>query len=247
MYKLLLFILILPVLLFSCGEAQDASVAYTNGVYEGIFDHFDSHGWKATLVLTIEEGRLVSAKYEYIDRNGAYKSANEGYAAAMKGHSGTTPAEASAELEKQLVAKQNALIDGVTGATHTSHTFKDMAEALLMKAESGDTDVMVFQAYDEVKQGKDAADERGYTAELFLGYTNGELVTVYYNEVGADGSGKAGNESYNSMMADKSGITWDDALKTIITAYKEGGAPVDAVSGATGLSKRFNSLVDMVD
>lgn len=242
MYKMFVFILIIPFLLFSCG--QESSVVYENGVYEGIFDHFDSHGWKAALVLTIEDGRLVSAKYDYVDRTGAFKRDNKDYASAMKNHSGTTPTAAAAELEKQLLASQTALIDGVSGATHSSHTFKDMAEVLLMKAESGDTDIMIFQAYDDVQQVKDSADERGYTAELFLGYTNGDLVTVYYNEVGTDGIGKAGNEEYNSRMAEKTGIRWDDALKTIISSYKESGTAVDAVSGATGLSNRFNSLLE---
>lgn len=247
MRNTLAMLLFLTFFLFSCSGETEIDSVFKDGVYTAEFDHFDSHGWKAVLELKIDEGRIVSALYDYKNRAGDLKRNNEWYADTMKAKSGVTPAEAAVELERQLIESQSTSIDGVSGATHSSHTFIDMVKVLLVHAEKGDLQKKVFQSYDKVKQAKDDPDSRGYTAELFLGFNNEKLETVYYNEVNSSGVGKLGNDNYNSMMAEKSGIRWDDALSEIIADYKENGAPVDAVSGATGLYQRFNALVDKAE
>lgn len=58
------------------------------------------------------------------------KSFDPEYAANMKDKSGATPLDAYNNLQQSLVSKQNPdNVDAVTGATHSSDTFKDLAKS----------------------------------------------------------------------------------------------------------------------
>jgi major membrane immunogen (membrane-anchored lipoprotein) len=51
----------------------------------------------------------------------------------MKSISGTSPAEASAVMVKSFIAAQNAEIDDVAGATHSTDNFRALARRFLSR------------------------------------------------------------------------------------------------------------------
>ncbi|WP_313467252.1 FMN-binding protein, partial [Carnobacterium sp.] len=80
----------------------------------------------------------------YLDKDGNLKSEDEEYQKAMKEKSGTGPAEYIPELNAELVAKGDpADVEVVTGATHSSESFKKYAQQLVDAAKEGKTETIM--------------------------------------------------------------------------------------------------------
>ncbi len=224
------------------GGAKDAAL-YTTGTYTAAYDARDSHGWKPVLEIVIEKGKIVSATFDYVNAAGKLKSQDEGYATMMKSISGTSPAEASAVMVKSFIAAQNAEIDDVAGATHSTDNFRALARAILEQAKTGNTQPVVLSMNDTYT-AEDEADERGYKAKIMVTYENGRIVKVVYDEFDKDGNPKRTNEAYNTSMKAKSGTSWTEAAvmleAALVSAQTVDG--VDTVTGATHETERFKSL-----
>jgi major membrane immunogen (membrane-anchored lipoprotein) len=87
---------------------------------------FDERGWKAELTLTYEGDKIVKVEYDEVNKDGAKKSADEGYSKAMKDAKGISPAEAYTKLAE--TALKDGSIATVTGATTAANSFKALFE-----------------------------------------------------------------------------------------------------------------------
>lgn len=126
-------------------EAKTTS-KFKDGTYKAEASDFDGHGWKATHTITVKGGKITETKFDYVNKDGKLKSADEAYNKNMKEKSKISSNEAIDKLNVQLVALQNASkVETVTGATHTSSEFKQSAELLLKAAAEGKTDVIKFK------------------------------------------------------------------------------------------------------
>lgn len=123
-------------MLAGCGNKN----ALKDGKYKAEYDKEDTRGWKAFTEIEVKDGKIVSANYDYVNKDGKLKSKDAEYNKAMKDKSGTSPAEYAPALGKALVDKQDpSKVDKVTGATHSSDAFKEMAKKLIdEKAKKGD-------------------------------------------------------------------------------------------------------------
>jgi major membrane immunogen (membrane-anchored lipoprotein) len=125
------------------GDTATAIVnLYEDGVYKVEAEDFDSHGWKPTLELTIKDHNIAGVDFDYVNPDGKLKSTDEEYKAAMEAQSGTYPEKYMAELEQQLIDKQQiGAVDAISGATHSSENFHALVEyALDDLAEIGQTE-----------------------------------------------------------------------------------------------------------
>jgi len=148
-----LFALALLVFLQSCGgESQEtdsgqaaaparvrSEVQYSDGICRVTYDSPDARGWRPELEIQVRGGMVVTANFDYVNLEGAYKSQDIEYAASMSSVAGITPQEAFEALITDLIEYNDGNVDTVTGATSSSRKFREMAQAALAKAVNGDT------------------------------------------------------------------------------------------------------------
>ncbi|MDK2788499.1 MAG: hypothetical protein PWP07_1744 [Epulopiscium sp.] len=114
--------------------AADAAGALKDGTYtaEG---EYDERGWKPVITIEVKDGKIAAVDYDEVNEEGASKQADEDYNKRMKEKVNIGPAEAFPQLEAALVEKQDVdAVDAVTGATHGSESFKEMAKKALEAA-----------------------------------------------------------------------------------------------------------------
>ena len=117
-----------------CGNKEEAKEA---GLKDGTYtqkSEADERGYVSSIEIEVKDGKIAKVKYDEANDKGS-KLADADYNAMMKEKSGSNPEEAFPALEKALVEKQDvAAVDAVTGATHTSESFKTLTEKALAEA-----------------------------------------------------------------------------------------------------------------
>jgi major membrane immunogen (membrane-anchored lipoprotein) len=104
----------------------------TPTTYTASADAFDARGWKPELTLTYEGDKIVKIEYDEVNKDGLKKSADEGYATAMKADKGLTPAIVGTKLAETTLSDNK--VTTISGATTTSNSFKTLYEkAIAMK------------------------------------------------------------------------------------------------------------------
>lgn len=104
-----------------------------DGVYRAS-SPYDAFDYNHTITLEIKNGKLIGVNYDEIHRNGHSKRDDTDYAKSMK-MAGTTPDSAYANMEKQLLEKQDLTqVDAVSGATYSKFRFTYAGYLALMKA-----------------------------------------------------------------------------------------------------------------
>lgn len=107
-----------------------------DGVYTGE-SPYDAHDYKHRVTLEIKDEKIRSVDYDEIHASGKSKQEDEAYCREMS-VTGTTPAQAFPNMEKQLVEKQDvSRVDAVTGATYSLYRFRYAVMVALMKAHLG--------------------------------------------------------------------------------------------------------------
>jgi major membrane immunogen (membrane-anchored lipoprotein) len=125
--------------LAGCGSKEASGGTLKDGVYKVEYEAFDTHGYKPQLEVTVAGGKITAAKYDEVMQDGSFKSKDAKYNEKMKEGSKTNPEKAFPELVQQIVTKQSAEVDGVSGATASSTTFKALAKKAVEMAKKGDT------------------------------------------------------------------------------------------------------------
>ncbi|MDA3851310.1 MAG: FMN-binding protein [Spirochaetaceae bacterium] len=243
MKKALILFILLPLLFLACEKKADDDAAFQDGVYKGEYANFDGHGWKPQLEITVEDGDITQANWDYVNPQGDLKSQNEQYASIMQNVSGTTPAKAKEELEKMLLDGQSADVDVVTGATHSSEFFEELAGAILAQAATGDKS-LVSLPMNGTYSAEDEFGSHGWKATLSVTFEDEKIVAVDFQEVDEEGAIKSESEEYATNMEPVSGTTpakAEEELEAQLLAAQS--ADIDGVTGATGSSTRFIALV----
>ncbi|MGY3778310.1 FMN-binding protein [Isobaculum melis] len=120
-------------------KESKVAVELKDGEYKLEEKKYDDKGWKAEFGITVAEGKITKSTFDYVNEEGKLKSEDKDYQEMMEKQAGTGPADFIPELNDALVKEQSADVDAVTGATHTSESFKEYAQKLIDAAEKGDT------------------------------------------------------------------------------------------------------------
>lgn len=102
----------------------------------------DERGWKHVFTLVVKDGKVTESKYDMTNADGKLKSEDADYNKAMADKAGVSFADAVKKLNEELVAKQSADVEVVSGATNTTDAFKTYAAKLLQAAKLGATETI---------------------------------------------------------------------------------------------------------
>lgn len=112
-----------------------AADALKDGVYKAEQPSFDDRGWKGTVEVEVKDGKIANVKFDYVNKDGALKSQDAGYKAAMEPVAKTYPEKAFAELQTALVEKQDVTaVTAIAGATTSSNDFTALVKIALEQA-----------------------------------------------------------------------------------------------------------------
>ncbi|MCR2820126.1 extracellular electron transfer flavoprotein PplA [Lederbergia panacisoli] len=126
----------------------DTKASLKDGEYSLAEKNIGSTGWKTFINMTVKDGKITASDYNYLNKDGDLKTNDEGYQEKMTEKTGTGPQDYIPALNNALVDTQNpAEVDVVTGATHSSHTFKMYAAQLINAAQKGDTSKIEVDNY----------------------------------------------------------------------------------------------------
>lgn len=100
----------------------------------------ENNGYRTVFSIVVTDGKISESNYDNVNAAGESKINDEDYNKQMNDVTKTSPDKFIPELNKELVAKQNPDdIDTVTGATHSTDSFKEYARKLIDAAKKGDT------------------------------------------------------------------------------------------------------------
>ncbi|WP_446899707.1 FMN-binding protein [Clostridium sp. LBM24168] len=121
--------------------STEKSEVLKDGDYKAEAKNFDNRGWKPFVQIQVKDGKVVSARYDCINKEGKYKTEDQDYNKNMASKTnGMNPVKYSKQLTDDLINKQDASkVDTVTGATESSKIFKELSEKLIDKVKKGDT------------------------------------------------------------------------------------------------------------
>jgi len=95
---------------------------------------YDAYDYKHIITLEIKNEKIIFADYNEIHRNGTGKQEDSLYCAEMS-ITGTTPAIAYPQMEKNLINVQNIMaVDGVSGASASRYRFRYATIIALIRA-----------------------------------------------------------------------------------------------------------------
>lgn len=230
-------------------NSSAADGAYKDGTYKGVYDRKDVRNWTAYVEVTVKDGKIEKAYYDYTNENGDLRTNDENYTSAFKEVNKVTPREAFDQLGTKLVEVQDAAkVDAVTGATHSSRNFNELAAAALEHAKTGDTSDAVVNLYDDgtYKIEADAFDDHGWKPQLELVIKDHKIDSVNFDYVNEEGKLKTEDAEYKASMEAKSGTYpakyTEELEKQLVEKQLIGN--VDAITGATTSSYNFTALVE---
>ena len=246
-------------LITGCGGGKDdkndedngqAEASYYDGQYHAEYGRYDVRNWRPYIDITIKDGEITKAYYDYTNEAGDKRTDDESYTEGFSGaNNGMTPREAFDKLESYLVDSQDIeAVDVVSGATHSSRNFVELATAALQKASDGDTTSATVQLYEDgtYRVEADAFDEHGWKPFVELTIANDQITDVTFDYTNDSGGLKTTDEQYKADMEAESG-TYPEKYTTELEQQliqKQVISQVDAISGATSSSKNFTALVE---
>ena len=236
---LIMISLLFVLSIVSCSKGNN----YMDGSYFATYSYMDSHGWKPQMELTIQKGKITKVDFDYVNPKNELKSMDKNYETSMSNITGTYPAKYIKELDAALIMKQSTPVDAVTGASHSSYNFNELADAILVQAAKGNMDNIILQMNDTYT-ASDKPDERGYVASIGVTIENNMIRHVVYDEVNDKKESKKTSEYINSELKKANGIEWKEAAKRLEQQLVEKQDPdmVDTVTGASSSSARFKAL-----
>lgn len=130
-------------------QKDDAEMEMMSNLKDGTYtaeSEYDSHDNKIMHTIVVEDGKITKSDFDYYSKDGNMrKTEDEEYNKNMKEKSGISSKEAIEKLNQELVDKQTADVEVVTGATHTTDNFKTSTEVLLKAASEGNTETVSFE------------------------------------------------------------------------------------------------------
>lgn len=229
---------------------EQQETAYYDGQYHAEYGRSDVRNWRAYVDITVKDGKITKAYYDYTNETGDKRSENKSYVAGFSEvNDGITPREAFDELGSNLVESQDIQqVDAVSGATHSSRNFVELATAALLKAANGDTAPASIPLYDDgtYKVEADTFDDKGWKPFVELTIVDDQITAVVFDYKDETGALKTADAEYKTNMETKSG-TYPEKYANELEQQliqKQIISEVDAVSGATASSANFAALVE---
>ena len=162
------------------------------------------HGYRTVFSITVKDGKIIESNYDNVNEKGESKTKDADYNKNMKAKSGTDPETYTPQLNKELVEGQNANVAVVTGATHSSESFKNYAQQLIQAAQAGKTDTIEIDNGAALKDGTYTLEEKNYSHNYRVVFSitvkDGKLTESKYDYVDKDGKSKQDDEEYNKSM-----------------------------------------------
>lgn len=229
------------------GNSGNSSAAvYKDGTYKASYDRLDSHNWKSFVEVTVKDGKISAANFDYANDKGELKSNDAKYAETFKKVNGVTPKEVGEQLSKKVVEKQAGDVDVVTGATHSTKNFNELANAALENAKKGEAKEAVVNFYKDgvYKAEYKDFDERGWKSFVEIEVKGNAITKVTFDDINKDGKLKSEDDGYKAAMEPKEGTYPEKYTSELEKALvdKQILGNVDAVTGATSSSKSFQTL-----
>lgn len=139
-----LLIMFIAILLCACSMKDKAELK--DGYYTAETASFDEHGWKEYVTIYVSGNRIVTVEYNAKNPSGLIKSWDMQYMRDMNAAKNTYPTKYTREYADMLLRSQDAdKLDAVSGATHSSVSFKLLAKAVLQNAREGNKEVVFVE------------------------------------------------------------------------------------------------------
>ncbi|MGL5414039.1 MAG: FMN-binding protein [Clostridium sp.] len=135
--------------LVACGGTAEekpqepAAKTMQDGTYE-VESKPDAEGKGAKASIVVKDGKIAEAKYNEFTKDGDKRN-DEKYNKMMMDKVKTSPEVFEVEFEKQVVAAQNHEIDGVTGATGSVATAKELFKTAIDNSLEGNKEKEVIE------------------------------------------------------------------------------------------------------
>ena len=224
--------------------------AFVDGTYHAQYDRKDVRNWIPFLDITVKDGKVTKAYYDYTNENGDLRTDDDNYVKGYSdAHNGTTPREDFDKLGTELVDTQDIeKVDAVSGATHSSRNFEELANAALKNAAAGDTTDAVIPLYEDgvYRVEADAFDEHGWKPFVEVTITDGDISAVNFDYQDESGNLKTEDAEYKANMEPVSGTypaKYSKELEDQLLS-KQVISQIDGVSGATTSTGNFKALVE---
>lgn len=162
-------------------EVSQEQSEYVDGMYLQKLPVGD-HGNYPMATMEVKDGNISEFNYsEYFTDTGETKTEeNYDYAEGIA---------VTKDLNEQYNEKKNIEqvdFDAVSGATSTKESFRQAVEALVAKAEKGETYTPVYK--DGTYEAKAEEASHGWLSEVAVTVTEGQIVGVNYKEVAVEAS-----------------------------------------------------------
>lgn len=239
--------------------ASDGGALYTDGTYIAAYSHTGSDGWQPHLKVRIRAGLITNVTFGAVDAGGTSLADDGIYAERFRMATGMTPTELADELSGALTDRQQLPVllpaTDVGAALAWEAAFAVLADAGLTAARTGTPPTVVVPTPGPYSV-TDRPDELGWQAELTVIFDQDRIAAARFVERrhGADGTvtRKSDDEAYSAVYERVFGLTpagvAGELAAQFVAAGTEAadGGPValDAISGATGTTARFQALAD---
>ena len=169
------------------------------------------NGYRVVFDMTVKDGKITKSNYDYLNEDGKSKQKDADYEKSMKEKTKTGPKEYIPALNKSLEQTQNPdSVEVVTGATHSSESFKNYSQQLVQAAQAGDTNTIEIDNGADLKDGTYTLEEKnysnGYRTVFNMTVAGGKITESNFDMVDKDGKSKKDDADYEKNMKAKSGV-----------------------------------------
>ena len=206
------------------------------------------NGYRVVFDMTVKDGKITKSNYDYLNEDGKTKQKDADYEKNMKEKTKTGPKEYIPALNKSLEQTQNPdSVEVVTGATHSSESFKNYSQQLVQAAQAGDTNTIEIDNGADLKDGTYTLEEKnysnGYRTVFNMTVAGGKITESNFDMVDKDGKSKKDDADYEKNMKAKSGVGPKEYIEELNKGLVEKGTPseVEVVTGATHSSHAFQT------
>lgn len=241
-------------------ESTEAAKVAGGDLQDGTFtleEKNENNGYKAVFSIVVKDGKIVESKYDNVNAEGKSKVDDEEYQKMMKDKAGVGPVEFIPELNKSLVSAQSADgVEVVTGATHSTDSFKNYAQQLIQASQAGKTEKIEIDNGADLKDGEYTLEEKndsnGYHTVFTIVVKDKKITESKYDNVNAEGKSKVDDKEYNDMMKEKSdaGVGPAEFIpelnKKLLEAEDQSPANVEVVTGATHSTHTFQMYAEQL-
>lgn len=248
-------------------QVKVAGADLKDGTYS-LEEAAESNGYKATFTMVVKDGKIAEGTvFDYVNAEGKSKAEDKEYNESMKKIAGTNPEAFIPALNEALL--ESGSPDGVevvTGATHSSMSFKNYAQQLVQAAQAGKTDKIVIENGKELQDGEykleEKNDSNGYHAVFSMVVKDGKIAESKYDNVNAEGKSKQEDADYNKQMKEIAGTNPETFIpelnKKLVDANEKAAkeatkekpyaatASIDVVTGATHSSHSFEMYAEQL-